>query len=76
MSPSFKHRGVKKDFKPASRRVTTSTANPWGFIYIRPPRVLPPWADPGVSPGARAQSRLRAEAAGLLPFPVPKGRRR
>lgn len=60
--------------KPAPKRVTTSPANPRGLIYIRPPRISPPPTDPGVSPGARAQSWLAAEAASLLPFSAPKER--
>lgn len=60
--------------KPAPKRVTTSPANPRGLIYIRPPRISPPPTDPGVSPGARAQSWLAVEAASLLPFSAPKER--
>lgn len=69
--PSFKHTGLLRTCKPARKRVTTSPANPEGLIYIRPPRI---WTDPGVSPGARAQTWLAAEAASLLPFPAPKER--
>lgn len=60
--------------KPARKRVTRWPANPRGLIFIRPPRISPPPTDPGVSPGARAQSWLAAEATSLLPFPAPKGR--
>lgn len=69
--PSFKHTGLLRTCKPARKRVTTSPANSEGLIYIRPSRV---WTDPCVSPGARAQSWLAAEAASLLPFPAPKER--
>lgn len=42
--------------------------------YFHLPRLLPSQTDPGISPGARAQSWLGAEAASLLPFPASKGR--
>lgn len=72
--PSFKHTRLLRTCKPVAKRVTTSPANPGGLIYILPPRISPPPTDPGVSPGARAQFWLVAEAASLLPVPAPKRR--
>lgn len=74
MSPQVSNTLGLRTCKPARQRMTTSPANPGGLIYIRPPRVSPPPTGPGVSPGARAQFWIAAEAASLLPFPAPQGR--